>query len=107
MQSAIAHAQRVTAAAFAKGTVPAPYYLHLLMRAQAANMPRANVSGCAGMAGGTVYVQRYTAQAKGPTATRRAESQVLVQLRPRRFTGGYTIRPWAKVTVQKQVTVVP
>lgn len=62
---AIAHAQAVTAAAFAKGQVPAPYYLYLLARANARQLAgtRAVAPGCASpaTAGGTVYVQRHTA----------------------------------------------
>lgn len=115
MGTNVARAQAHTAACFARGTVPAPYYMYLLMRAQRASA--ATASGCANpaTAGGAAYVQRHTAQHKQchrapanhavtPTATRAA--WVTMQVPVTRTVRGVPVQKLVTVTNRKQVTVV-
>lgn len=116
--NAVAQARAITAQAFAAGTVPAPYYLYLLARAQRAAMPAPAVAnGCAGpaTAGGSVFVQRHTAghkqvrkapasHAATPTATRAA--WVPRKVRQQRLVNGTPVMREFWVTTRAQVTVV-
>lgn len=112
MANLVAEAQAVTARAFSKGSVPAPFYLHVLAQAQARAM-RASVAVAPGTAnphtaGGTVYVQRHTAAHKllpgatyapyTPAATRR--QWVTRTVRVRTHAHG-----WRNVVVTNQASV--
>lgn len=111
--SNVAHARKV----FATNHNPAPYYVFLLLRAQAAGKATQYGSGkVRASAWGAQYAQGYTATHKQcvravpnhqytPCATRAAWVQVTVPVH-RTLPNGQRVRKLCTVTNRKQVTVV-
>lgn len=106
--TAVVQARAVTSAAFAKGTVPAPYYLYVLARynalCQAAS--KAVQSGCANnRPAGLQYVRSFGSTAQYPKATRRMQTTRLV---PRKVLvrNGVQLHPYVQVTVTAQQPIL-